>query len=303
MRRFIIILTLAVLAIAVSAQAQFSNSNSVVVNGVQYYTATDRAAYYSGDFVGILSRVTNLGTSDVTLEYPSAAPADYGAWTYSTRFWAGPPGAWAQVIRHVTLHPGAFIQDSTVWDQKINCVTPGWPIGTLVPTMQLQISAQTGSAVPGSPAPKVSVPITICKIGDFDCSGKRDIADINALWAARTTPGADPRFDLNGNGHVDLADATKLITYYIGTSMSDTNLDGCVDIIDLGTLAAWYGKPGRFADGDSNFNGVIDVIDLGNMANDYGKYFGSVPWGEPIPEPATLYILGLMAAAALRRRR
>jgi hypothetical protein len=51
----------------------------------------------------------------------------------------------------------------------------------------------------------------------------------------------------------------------------DANLDGMVDVGDLGVLAANYGKSGMFlTQGDFNSDGIIDVGDLGILAANYG---------------------------------
>jgi hypothetical protein len=80
--------------------------------------------------------------------------------------------------------------------------------------------------------------------------------------------------------------------------MADTDLDHTVGILDLGNLANKYGQAGTFKDGDTDMNGTIDILDLGNLANDYGKNF---PVGS-IPEPATISLLIMGAAALIRRR-
>jgi hypothetical protein len=303
MRNFIV-LAVAVLGIAAGAQAEYANSNSFLANGLLYYTATDKAAYYPGERIRVICGSTNIGTSSVSLFCSNSHTADYGASASGVQVWPEPGGYYLDMIEDCILAPGRSLERWDYWDQKVSTDAYGspWPVGALVPVTSVEISAKSRYRVGsnnGPWGPNLSVPITICKIGDFDCSGKRDIADTNALWAARTTPGADPRFDLSGNGHVDLADATKLITYYIDTSMSDTDLDHYVGVLDLGALAAKFGQAGGFADGDSDFNGVIDINDLGNMANDFGKHFGT----QPIPEPTTLSMLCLMGLASLRRRR
>ena len=110
-------------------------------------------------------------------------------------------------------------------------------------------------------------------------------------------------YDLAANAAIDRADAQKLVNDLIGTSMADTNLDGTVDIIDLGNLANKYGQAGGFGDGDTDFNGVIDVVDLGILANDYGKTYQIGAGGGTVPEPATLWLLVLGVSGALGRRR
>jgi DNA-binding beta-propeller fold protein YncE len=140
--------------------------------------------------------------------------------------------------------------------------------------------------------------------GDFNGDGFVTIADVELLEAVRgtTVPPTDARYDLSPDGHINLADAEKLVKDIIGTSMADTNLDHKVDILDLGNMANKYGFIGTFADGDTNFDNVVNILDLGNLANDYGKSY-PVTAGGLVPEPATLALLTLGGLAMLRRRR
>lgn len=95
---------------------------------------------------------------------------------------------------------------------------------------------------------------------------------------------------------------------------ADFNQDGKVDVADLGILATYWNGPGTRAQGDANNDGVVDVGDLGLLASDWGagtttslslhQAMDSVGLGDvAIPEPATLALAGLGAAALLRRRR
>jgi hypothetical protein len=137
--------------------------------------------------------------------------------------------------------------------------------------------------------------------GDFNSDGLEDMTDINLLWAKRATavPPTEAKYDLVADGIINLADAQDLVQDIIGTAMADTNLDHKVDIVDPGNLANKYDQAGGFADGDTDFNGLINILDLGNLADDYGKDY---PVGSAAPEPATLLLLIMGAAALIRRR-
>ncbi|HSV14025.1 MAG TPA: hypothetical protein VLI90_07175, partial [Tepidisphaeraceae bacterium] len=54
--------------------------------------------------------------------------------------------------------------------------------------------------------------------------------------------------------------------------LGDTNLDGSVDVGDLGQLASNYGQTSgaTWEDGDTNNDGAVDVADLGMLATNYG---------------------------------
>ncbi len=84
----------------------------------------------------------------------------------------------------------------------------------------------------------------------------------------------------------------------------DFDLDGDVDVSDLGILATNYGTASGATIflGDSDFNGAVNVSDLGDLAT----YYNTDVWaaaGAAVPEPATMTMLVLGALALLVRRR
>jgi autotransporter-associated beta strand protein len=104
------------------------------------------------------------------------------------------------------------------------------------------------------------------------------------------------------------------------TLLGDTNLDGKVDVTDLGNLASNYGATAgaTWAQGDSTYNGAVDVSDLGNLASNYGGSLASGPAADSIalptsesavatttavPEPAGLGLLTAAAGLLATRRR
>jgi hypothetical protein len=126
------------------------------------------------------------------------------------------------------------------------------------------------------------------------------------------TSAASPGFTL---GYVDNAALGSMLIKY--TYLGDTNLDGKVDVTDLGNLASNYGAGSGaiWVQGDTNYDGKVDVTDLGNLASTYGASLGP-PLGADsvavpavavaaVPEPAStgLFLIGIVTAAASRRRR
>jgi len=70
-------------------------------------------------------------------------------------------------------------------------------------------------------------------------------------------------------GYMDIGNGQTEVRY---TLLGDTNLDGKVDVTDLGNLASSYGAGGgaTWVQGDTNYDGKVDVTDLGNLASNYG---------------------------------
>lgn len=80
-------------------------------------------------------------------------------------------------------------------------------------------------------------------------------------------------------GSLDLGGGQAEARY---TLLGDTNLDGKVDVTDLGNMASSYGTASGavWEQGDSDNNGTVDVNDLGNLAS----YFGaSLATGNAVP--------------------
>ncbi|KKM25316.1 hypothetical protein LCGC14_1596200 [marine sediment metagenome] len=97
-----------------------------------------------------------------------------------------------------------------------------------------------------------------------------------------------------------------------GPLAGDFNTDGTVNITDLGALASnWQASgPGvNWSDGDVNHDGKVNITDLGAVASNWKHEYAppaaaTMGGGQPVPEPGTLALLAVGAAAlALRRRR
>jgi len=116
-----------------------------------------------------------------------------------------------------------------------------------------------------------------------------------------------------GPGELGYADTGGGVTEVRYTLPGDTNLDGTVDVGDLGALATNYGSSSGVAwqQGDFDHSGVVNVGDLGALATSYGNSIGTGPAdasatsttaAAAVPEP-TAGALMLAGAAALLRRR
>ena len=106
------------------------------------------------------------------------------------------------------------------------------------------------------------------------------------------------------------------------TLYGDTNLDGTVNSVDFGNLAANFGQSGKVWDqGDFNYDGTVNSIDFGLLAANFGKSVGSnadmasaADWAAldafaaanglmaDVPEPASLACLGICSMTFLGRR-
>jgi len=97
----------------------------------------------------------------------------------------------------------------------------------------------------------------------------------------------------------------------------DANLDGQVDVTDLGALATSWQTSAPWTGGDFNYDGFVDVSDLGILATDWQLGVGS-PLGRgsfdlalasvglgavSVPEPVSLLNIVSIALVGLRARR
>ncbi|HEX4053719.1 MAG TPA: PEP-CTERM sorting domain-containing protein [Tepidisphaeraceae bacterium] len=151
--------------------------------------------------------------------------------------------------------------------------------------------------------------------GAWDGAGiNSSAATANSAFALGYADSADP-----GNP-AGLATDQIEVKY---TLYGDTNLDGSVNSIDFGSLAANFGKSGKVWDqGDFNYDGTVNSIDFGLLAGNFGKSAGSnaavvsaADWAAldafaaanglmaDVPEPASMGLLILGAAGVLARRR
>ncbi len=107
-------------------------------------------------------------------------------------------------------------------------------------------------------------------------------------------------------------DGNLLVKFTYG---GDANLDGQVDISDLGALATAWQTSAPWTGGDFDYSGFVDISDLGILATNWQLGVGS-PLGPSfdealasvglsgvsVPEPATIGALGMCLAGVLASR-
>jgi len=101
---------------AEKAKATLFDSNSIEVDGIEYYMQTDKAVYNLGEDVDMLYRVTNLGSKDVRFDFSDQVQHYFEVTSNNDtmwwRPWAGEPAA-----SYFVLQPNRYKEYTETWNQ------------------------------------------------------------------------------------------------------------------------------------------------------------------------------------------
>jgi autotransporter-associated beta strand protein len=249
-------------------------------------------------------------------------------------------GSGTLTLSTVNVYTGGTIVNAGALVVGVNGALPDGSVNIIGGTLQL--GAGTGLAQITS--------LSVSGNGTFDVvnnhviinygTGTDPIASIAALLAAGYAGGswngaggivstAAAVNDGYGLGYADFADAGNPANLSAGTIeikytlLGDANLDGVVNAVDFGILAANFNKGVTGWDnGDFNYDNVVSAIDFGELASNFNKGASGTSIGLPayddpailafaqangllaeVPEPSSVVLLAVGGVVALRRKR
>src|SRR5207244_10065323 len=140
-----------------------------------------------------------------------------------------------------------------------------------------------------------------------DYTGASNVAAVNALVTGQSSNFTTGQIR-NSAGTASRA----LGVFDTGTSVDvastlygDANLDYKVNALDFNALASNYGTGTLWMQGNFNYTGTVDTADFTLLSQNFNQSItpAAPALGSLVPEPASLGLIGTLAAMALRRRR
>lgn len=173
-----------------------------------------------------------------------------------------------QNLSPLTIASGATVQ---VASHRTRTQSANFPQGVVV-TQSLSIA----SGVPGGKLDLTNNSMILDysgPVGTLVDDMRQHLLNGRLITSAAGTP-AGTRLGYGDNGVLgkttfagQTVDASSLLVKF--TYAGDTNLDGQVDITDLGTVATNWQTSGPWTSGDSDYSGFIDITDLGMLATNW----------------------------------
>ena len=144
--------------------------------------------------------------------------------------------------------------------------------------------------------------------GDFDGNGQIDVNDAETLVVEIRGGTRELRFDLDGDGGIDLADMKHWVSHIAATWQGDVDLNREFSSSDLVLVfqASRYetGEEATWSEGDWNADGLFGSSDLVLAFQDGGYEQGPRPLkAVPVPEPSSVAqpLVGLLFVWLLGR--
>ena len=109
MRNKIVILMLGVLLSCGGLAQAAVNSNSKILDGIEYYVQTDKSAYELGESVEMLYKITNLNDHSITVGASVAPPWNFSVEKDGVKVWQA-VNIWLPMAVFFTLAPDESIE-------------------------------------------------------------------------------------------------------------------------------------------------------------------------------------------------
>jgi len=105
--------------------AEYENDNSIIIDSVKYYMATDKGTYLPGDSVHMCYRITNYNSSPIILYFTSSQEFDFIVTQNSLEIWSW---SWNKVFLFIcwllTINPYDSTEATYCWEMTDNYGNP-----------------------------------------------------------------------------------------------------------------------------------------------------------------------------------